>query len=396
MRIADPMIPPMRPNILILSGHDYRTPRRASLHFIADELSRRGQVRFFSLGFSWLSKLKNDLRISLWHRANRVERVNGVDCYLWFTPLHPVHLRQPWLAPLERLAFRLYRRRPCAILRQWIAEADIVLFESGMSPLFADWVFRINPRARTIFRGSDSLAAIGVSPFVQELFARAAPRLDAIGLASPRMARTLPPDSKAFFVPHGLDPSIAGSADPCPYPPGIHAVSVGSMLFDADFFVVAGQAFPDITFHVIGCGKPTIANRPANVRLYDHMPYTKTLRYIKHARLGIAPYVSGEVPDYLADTSMKLIQYQFFGIPAVCPHVVVGDRASRFGYQPGDRDSVIQAIRAALNAPRLPSSGWLNWPAVVDRLLEPDRYPDTRLPDATSNVPERVREKQEA
>ena len=37
------------PRYLVLSAHDYRTARRTSLHFIADELARRGRLRFFSL-----------------------------------------------------------------------------------------------------------------------------------------------------------------------------------------------------------------------------------------------------------------------------------------------------------------------------------------------------------
>ncbi|HHW4680980.1 MAG TPA: GumK N-terminal domain-containing glycosyltransferase, partial [Xylella taiwanensis] len=49
-----------RPNYLILSAHDYRTPRRASIHFITDELAKRGDTRFFSLRYSWLSRFKKD------------------------------------------------------------------------------------------------------------------------------------------------------------------------------------------------------------------------------------------------------------------------------------------------------------------------------------------------
>ena len=37
---------------LIISGHDFRTPRWANMHFIARELAQRGTTRFFSLGCS--------------------------------------------------------------------------------------------------------------------------------------------------------------------------------------------------------------------------------------------------------------------------------------------------------------------------------------------------------
>ena len=99
----------------------------------------------------------------------------------------------------------------------------------------------------------------------------------------------------------------------------------------------------------------------------------------RHADIGIAPYRSESVPGYLADTSMKLIQYDFLAVPAVCPHSVTGDYASRFGYTPGDGVSVEQAITRALNAPREASRRHLSWSEVTDRILEPSAFPDTEV-----------------
>ena len=76
---------------------------------------------------------------------------------------------------------------------------------------------------------------------------------------------------------------------------------------------------------------------------------------------------------------MKLIQYDFFGLPAVCPSAVVGDYQSRYGYQPGDAASIVAAIGAALVAPRLSSRRHLSWVEVVDRVLDPARFEDTRI-----------------
>lgn len=36
-----------RPCYLVLSAHDFRTPRRANIHFITDQLALRGTTRFF-------------------------------------------------------------------------------------------------------------------------------------------------------------------------------------------------------------------------------------------------------------------------------------------------------------------------------------------------------------
>jgi 2-beta-glucuronyltransferase len=374
----------MSENFLVLSGHDYRTPRRASMHFIADELARRGTVRFFSLGFSSLSRLTNDLRMSVANRANREETFNGVECYLWKTPLHPFNSGTRILRPIEYLLFWLYKNTPSPVMLEWIREADVVLLESGIAPIFCEHVFKLNPRARIIYRASDDLAAIGVSPFVKQVFRRVARRMDAVNLTSRRFVSSIPPASRVFYVPHGLDPRIADHADPSPYASGTHAVSVGSMLFDARFFVLAASQFPAVTFHVIGSGRPRLVDYPANVLVYDHMQYTDTLRYIKHATFGVAPYVAETIPEYLADTSMKLMQYEFFGLPAVCPHPVVGGHRSRLGYTPGDKASIAEAIRRALGAERVTSKTWLSWSEVVDRLLQPEHFADTRMTSTSS------------
>ena len=136
------------------------------------------------------------------------------------------------------------------------------------------------------------------------------------------------------------------------------------------------------------------------VVVYGEMPHAQTLRYIKHATFGIAPYASAQLPAYLADSSLKLLQYDFFALPAICPHAIVGRYASRFGYTPGDAESIVAAIRGALQAPRVRSRECLDWPGTVDRLLEPELYPELRitpsdgsphvLPFATPQEPSRV------
>jgi 2-beta-glucuronyltransferase len=153
-----------------------------------------------------------------------------------------------------------------------------------------------------------------------------------------------------------------------PYPKGIHAVSVGSMLFDPDFFHLATEARPDITFHAIGCGiDPGLL--PKSTIYYKEKPYAETLPYLRHAAFGIAPYRSGKTPYYLCDTSMKLRQYAFLGLPAVCPEFAVGNHnSSRFGYVVGDKSSIAEAIQKALIAPRTRSEDFLSWSEVVAQM----------------------------
>lgn len=365
------------PRYLVISAHDYRTARRTSLHFIADELARRGRLRFFSLRYSLLSRRTGDMRLPLDGRANRIEKVGDVECFLWKTPIHPCNTRRPWLRPLENLLFWLYRHAPSRVLVDWLASADVIIFESGLAPVFFDLACALNPAAKKIYRASDDLATINVADYVHRSFNRSARRFDSICMLSPLLATGLPAGARAYFVPNGVDSALDALAGPSPYGPGQHAVSVGSMLFDADFFVHASRAFPAVQFHLIGAGLRHSPDYGANVRLYGDMPYRDTLAYIKHAAFGIAPYAGG--PAYLADSSMKLLQYEYFGLPSVCPQAVAAGQPGRFGYGQGDAASIKAAIEAALAEPHHRRRSPLSWAEVTDRLLAPQDFADTKI-----------------
>jgi 2-beta-glucuronyltransferase len=369
-------------NFLVISAHDYRSRRKAGIHFVAAELAKRGKTRFFSCQYSLLSQLKSDPRASLAALANKKSVHENVECYLWKTLIHPFNVRKSYLRPIEAFLFGRYVQKPSPVLVDWATEADVVFFESGISPIFFDLVTQLNPRARTIYVASDDLATINVAAYVQATFDRVAPRMGALCLKSRYMADGMPDSSNQYVIPHGFDFSVAEHADPSPYPPGVHAVSVGSMLFDPEFFVMASKRFPEVVFHIIGSGSGAQPGYGDNVRVYGEMPHHLTLPYIKHASFGIAPYRSASLPRYLADTSLKLMQYDFFKLPAVCPHSIVGDYASRFGYEPGDGESIAAAIDAAMAAPRLSSRMPLQWSQVVERMLNPAQFEDARLPAA--------------
>ncbi|MET0356725.1 MAG: glycosyltransferase family 1 protein, partial [Cellvibrio sp.] len=354
--------------------------RKASFHFITSELAKRGKTRFFSLRYSSLSKRTADPRLSLDSEANKIGTYQGVECYLWKTLIHPFNTRRKWLRPLESLMYAWYRRGQNPVLRQWISEATVIVLESGIAPIFFDLIKSLNPNAKILYRASDALDTINVAEYIHQTFARVASQLNIISLPSKAMVDGIPSKHNLSFVPHGIDHSVTEKADPSPYGPGIHAVSVGSMLFDASFFVLASKRFPEITFHVIGSGQGEDPGYGDNVKVYGEMPFAQTLRYIKHAQLGIAPYSSNNLPAYLRDTSMKLIQYAFFEIPAICPFFIAADYPNRFGYEIGNEESIANAItRALLPASNAARQQVLSWGEVTERLLTPQLFRDTEI-----------------
>ena len=368
-------------NFLVLSAHDYRSPRKASIHFITNELAKRGPTRFFSLRYSMLSRYTADPRLSLDDQANRITTHQGVECYLWKTMIHPFNTRRSWLRPAESIMYRWYSQGRNNVLRQWIKDATVILLESGVAPVFFDLIKRLNPSAKILYRASDSLEAINVAEYVNDAFSRIASGINTIALPSKALAESIPSRHNLIFVPHGIDHSVAEKADPSPYEgDGIHAVSVGSMLFDPSFFVLASKRFPQIHFHVIGSGHPRHPEYGDNVTVYGEMPFAQTLRYIKHARIGIAPYSSTNLPAYLRDTSLKLIQYEFFKLPAICPTFIAADYPTRFGYEIGDGDSIEQAINRALSPVQpLVTRQVLSWGEVTERMLTPQFFRDTEM-----------------
>ncbi|WP_323991546.1 polysaccharide biosynthesis protein GumK [Nguyenibacter sp. L1] len=364
---------------LVISVHDYRSRRKASVHFITAEMAKRGKTRFFSVGLSRLSEHRGDTRADLAPRANRVEYVDGVECFLWRTSWHPFNMRRPALAPVEESLFWLYRRLIPRIPRQWLREADTVFIESGMAPVFIEDVRKLNPAARIIYLASDDLDVIDAAGTIKRRFRANFDSIDTVRLPSRLLQDGMPHNRTSYFIPHGIDRTIAQSDYPTPYGNRRSCVSVGSMLFDASFFTIASSLFPDIDFHVIGAGKAANGLSAGNIIVHEEMPFAQTLPYVQHAAFGVAPYLDRQTPRYLIDTSLKLRQFGIFGIPAVCPEFALGDQEGRYGYRPGVPETIRDAIDKALahRAPIRPHM--LGWDEVVDRIITPKAYADTSL-----------------
>jgi 2-beta-glucuronyltransferase len=366
-----------RKSFVIMSGyHDYRSKRKADLHFIADELKERGEVSFFSLRYSYLTRYKQDPRQDLWGRANRYEKEGGVGCYLWRTPIHPFRLPRRF-SLFEKAVFSAFSRYLPRVMRAVIQRADIILIESGMSIIYIPLIKQLNPMVQIIYMASDSLDAIGQASVIKNALKANAGLIDRARVPSPYLAKDIPREIPCYYIPHGIDKAQFEKIGPSPFPLGsLNAVSVGSMLFDRSFFEMARRLFPDVKFHIIGSGH--VEQAADNVHYYPEMPFEKTLPFLKHSSFAIAPYGPG-VAAYLTHTSMKLMQYNYLGIPAVCPDLIVGNGMGRFGYQIGDPERIKHAIESALAASQITPCPHLDWVEVKDRLLEPKNYEDTVL-----------------
>jgi 2-beta-glucuronyltransferase len=368
--------------IAIVSRHDYRTRKKAGIHFIARAFARQGaQVKFISIGFSLLSLARRDPRSFLFAQANRWVVEDGVRCLLWRTALHPFRRGLSVFAAITAPWFDAFARTRSALFDRAIAEADLVLVESGIGPIFFERIRALAPSATVGYLVSDLLETVGVHQRVQRALDENIDKLDYIAVVARGMAQAFRGhEDKLVFVPHGIDRDALQGPSVSPYQAGRHAVSVGSMLFDPQVICAAAAAFPQITFHIIGAARH--ARFPGNVVVYPEMPFAETIRYLQHADVGIAAYRQERDVAYLRDSSLKLMQYEALGLPAVCPHFAVAPATLRFGYDPGDRASIVDAFEAALACGRRPGATYLSWDEVARRLARPHAFPDTRLDPA--------------
>jgi 2-beta-glucuronyltransferase len=110
------------------------------------------------------------------------------------------------------------------------------------------------------------------------------------------------------------------------------------------------------------------------------MPFHDTLAYLKHATAGVAPYHNAPGTEYLAESSLKLAQFEYFGLPSVCPSFAAGDNHARFGYQVGEADSMRRATGRALSmAGKMSPRSFKTWSEVAARVLSPRDYADTLI-----------------
>lgn len=370
-----------RGRVVFLSAfHDYRTKKRASVQQVAEGARDLGyDVWFVSTRYSRLSRRTADSRLFLDERANRIEDVNGIRCLLWKTPVHPFASGNRLLNRIMGHLFGAFAAWPNRRFDAIVREADHVVIESSVAAIFLPRIRRLNPRARIVYYATDRLDTVGAHPAVQRRLVANAPLVHHVCLRSPKMAEDFGwARGRLHRAGFGMRPEDFAAIGPSPYGPRKSAVSVGSMLFDRRFFEVVPPRFPDVDFHVIGCGETFAAAR--NVHLHDEMPFRDTLPYVKHATIGIAPYRPAPGVEYLAESSLKMAQYELFALPAVCPQFAVGDNATRSGYGPEDEASMCAATERALSlggtlAPRR----FPTWQEVAERVLHPERFPEIRL-----------------
>ncbi len=377
--------------IAILSVQYGGSKRRANTHFIAESFVAMGHsVTFGTVGLSTLSRLRSDYRLAFLPKSSGNPGKpfsEKLSYYMWDTLFHPVNLKLDWLNQLSAPLFAQYGRLPLDGLQPIIREADVVIIESGAGVALAERIRRVaQPGARLIYLVSDDMKVIGCHPVLSRLEVAAVEHFDSIVVVCPALRRLFTDQRHVHFIPHGLHREIFDKPSLRPYGRGrTVAVSVGTMQFDAQFFRLAKDALPHWEFHVIGDVPGSLA--ASNVILHGEMSFIETIPFIQHADVGIAPYRPAKGVEYVAQSSMKIQQYTYCGLPIVAPGFAVEGIAHGHGYTPGDKGSIKSALVAAKNFDRsqIPRDTVLSWRDVARRILASSQK---RAADTVSAAPD--------
>jgi 2-beta-glucuronyltransferase len=365
-----------RRKIVILTSHVFlQGYRKASIHFVARKWAEAGhEVHFVTIGHSWLTRLKDRARFAALseNQANRFEQIGpNLEAGAYLPPLHAFSSNNALLNTANEFAFRLYGRSLPGFVREPLAQADLVVIESGTALCFFDYIRKLNPRARTLYFCRDLLRSVGAAPALQKAQEAAIGRFDIVCVPSRRLGALLPPGGRIRVIPQGIDAILFGRDYPSPYPPGTrNALSIGNMLFDQAAVSQMALAAPEVAFHIFGAawrGTPE-----PNVVVYGERDFESIVPYIRHADIGLAPYRLTQDEIYLAESSLKLAQYSYCHLPILLPDLIPYERANGISYRLDGETGWREKIDAALSMAHAESfsEGILTWDDVARQTLQ--------------------------
>jgi 2-beta-glucuronyltransferase len=362
--------------ITLLTRHYFsRFGRKTTVHFIAEEFARRGyDVNFITVGRSRLSaalkrngqSMPSDVSRTAFRPASNAIQTIVIDEWL-----HPVSVRNSFIKALTTPSFLRYGKNIPSVVEKEILDSSIFLIECGYGVAYYQTLRNLCPDAKLIYFATDPLTEVGLREEFEELEYKALPKFDLVRVAAPELAARFPAGTKTIEIPQGIDKSIFDAETQSPFPAGTkNFISIGDMAFDSHAICTIAKAEPDAFVHVFGAQMQ--GDYPTNIIVHGEQPFSKLVRYIKFADVGIMPYKMTENMVYLAKTSLKFLQYSYCGLPVLTPEGPPWDRENMFYYVPDDEASIESATKRALLCPKDLNVGegvW-DWDQCTDRLIE--------------------------
>ena len=355
---------------VMIAGHGALAPRKVGFHFWSDYLRARGDdVYFITVGQSQLSLLKAKQRplkpYNEWVFLG--DRFLGMN---WVPPFHPC-LNKPGLNNLLLPLFALYPRFFPESALAPIADADFIVVESGPGLALIPQLANACKQATIIYEVSDRLVTVGAHPAIIKAEKCALDYFSLIRVPAMIMLKDFPANKPVWYSPQGMHKEDFDREYPSPYTNPKNAVRVGDMLFDAAVIAIMANAFPDWTFHLFGRNARLEQSLP-NVIEHGEKPIGELTPYIQHADIGLAPYRQAPNCEYLAQSSLKMIQYTYCQLPIVAPAFAAAGRPHVLAYESADKPaSVLSAFEKAIHFDRstINKARVLSWAEMFEDML---------------------------
>ena len=162
------------------------------------------------------------------------------------------------------------------------------------------------------------------------------------------MRADFPADAPILYLPHGIARGQfrQGGGEP-PMRRPRNAVSVGDMLFDA-------RVIDTLAAALSGLDLPPVRQEGGALRAAHHTswcmakwPSRRSFPSSSSPISALPPTDAATGPDYLSQSSLKMIQYSYCRLPIVAPTFAAGGRDHVCAYEPGDEATIVEAFRRA-------------------------------------------------
>jgi 2-beta-glucuronyltransferase len=331
--------------------------RKSTVVFLAEGLAELGwRVDLVTVQLSLLSQIARVPRLTCVPRHLRNswrEHTPLISNFVWVPAIHPATSRFGFIDRLVTPLYRLYPYLLPEAIRQKARSADLIVIENSSATLLYPKLKRLSPNAKFVYCAIDSMEAIGMHPVIQEIENKTAADYDLFTSPSKILLEAYPRSVKKYFLPQGLNKGLFDLPIATPFEDvGPHAVVAGDMMFDRVSFEMMVRNFPKITFHAFGCVDLGDLDRYPNLIYHGEVPFETLRNYIVHADIGIAPYLDRPDVYYLCESSLKLVQYTYAGLPILAPYFCKAGRDHIKDYRPGEEDSIVGAIEEALRFDR--------------------------------------------
>jgi 2-beta-glucuronyltransferase len=227
----------------------------------------------------------------------------------------------------------------------------VFVFECGAPLLLVKRLQRLRSSATFIYRVSDDQRLLHHHPLMLEAEEHVAPTFDLVSTPSEFLHRRFRHLPQAVLHRHGVEKACFDKTHRNPYAStrAMNCIFVGNAHLDTDFLERASSAFPEWFFHVIG-DFPELPLR-SNIVSHGELPFDATVPYLQHASIGLTTLRYRFGAESFTD-SLKTLQYTYCRLPIVAPDFLRTSRRHAFYYQPGDTESIRQALLSAASLDR--------------------------------------------